>query len=702
MKKILLFLLASLPACFLQAQHKDFKPGNIYPRAKPITVPGDFTTSDAAIWAFFNTGLTCAAGNCTGGEGTCFYIKDAKYDHDEGTFAIPVFVWKGNFSNDGKDFHGKKYHVIIQYRWVKGYQYKKIEPVASPDLTDETLLQQNYESAGFFSRSALAFSLDFDRNFIYMPQMLEDDPAATRSLPHAVSTRVWYQNNFPVRIIASYEPSWPLRYFAGFCNPDYSPALGSAMYKADTAYTGFFLQGNPFGAGILTPKNGKPIAGFFNDGALVQPAPVSFPGFVGKPQMPVTGGHPFTALMDGQQEGTLWGEGEGLFKTGADWYYFSSVASGVPVKGNGSYLSFEGPNDSLANKGQGTDIKCFQFSGQYNNGKMGQGTQARQIFKLAPGGFAEGDIRRYKSLMAITYTGNRDAEGKKTGCILVKQLVQDGHGSFTLQVPYAANVAINPCWGRVLYSDNIHLPMGLVFLDDENNFNEVMHSDRDPLPADYSLAFATRFVCNAGTEKEKQDYLALLLQKIEETKTSREAYAKQQADAKAKEEAGRRRAAEAYIAAHPEIAIQKQALETSRAVWASLGLSSGAGLGHSSGGNCVFDERFVESYNDETGMVTINYGKTTTISDYFGTQTNLIRQTVPASTLAGSCFTGSYYVLCPRCHGNPVGTRVTLVNAYKGSDGLMHGDRVSGLDKCERCRLHGYVPVRQHGEPGFW
>ncbi|MES2774776.1 MAG: hypothetical protein V4722_11365 [Bacteroidota bacterium] len=347
----------------------------------------------------------CVSGNCKSGEGE--YLKaattfDANLGFMEIDPTVSLTMFKGQFSNDGKDFEGKVYTRKVAYDVV----YKKDDPRLVPKV------KENLKDENFWKSFEVATGTMRHDGFDYKWNgwMETAVPAGVAvAAGQVISTKTYFKQG-AVYIKIQYAPGGPHTEIEGRTLPGGDLICGRLRYPDGSMYEGFLHTGDRFGPGRYSGKDGKPEEGIWMLDSLAVAMPVSLPKEIFEPiseNVPTLGKMSFG--------GYTWSQ---VKDAGGGWVYafypddiFFGKAEGGNLNGPGIWFSKQPTPNSDAGKSWDT-----YRTGIFKNGNLSTGIRVRDVVEIKSANTGAATPTEYTRNYTTAISGEFEDDQLKPSC----------------------------------------------------------------------------------------------------------------------------------------------------------------------------------------------------------------------------------------------------------------------------------------------
>ena len=255
MKRILLFLLL-FSAVIAHAQFET-KSSNFYPSPSKFKIN---TTQKSYTDDIVANG--CVSGNCRNGEGILVEaFADGAVLRAFDTVRIDLNIYKGRFTNDGKNFEGTLYHRIVPF-WVEKGKSNTYTPAITYDM----------KNGDFGDEIASGQMASSDKGFRWSGWMHQKQQPGS-----GIESQEIFVKLNPEFARTTYTSGSLYKKAQGRIHEAGDMYCGKIDYSDGSTYEGFLYQGKFFGPGRYTNANGDSKEGIWMLDSLTTEMSVSFP-----------------------------------------------------------------------------------------------------------------------------------------------------------------------------------------------------------------------------------------------------------------------------------------------------------------------------------------------------------------------------------------------------------------------------------------
>lgn len=326
----------------------------------------------------------CIDGNCDNGTGMWAVVvpKNIEFRPD-GYIDLLVTIYKGNFSDNGKKFSGKKlvcsYFLDGSGAKNRDYYASKFTPRNSISLADDMVKpmhESNYivaEGEAIFDSTESSYT---NGKSLYTRKYMLHGTGATRDAmlnAGSNSLKGKYERGQLQALHAVMKENFPAKSFTGRMDGQNNILVGRLEYKDGTVYEGFFHNNNYFGLGRLTTSNGKIVQGFWEKGRLRDSVIVNLPAGLWDLSGNMEAGmkeaniNLFGTATRGKYIGDTKNakpDGMGFFMMDVNTWYAGGFANGEP-SGAGYYYQFQNEEKKIQSPYRIIIVHSGIFSGGY-------------------------------------------------------------------------------------------------------------------------------------------------------------------------------------------------------------------------------------------------------------------------------------------------------------------------------------------------
>ncbi len=335
--------------------YAQIKAKNIWPVTNEISIKNfhlNYRASEGdIIYQFFLN--ECIEGNCKNGEGVWASTNSRKVEfRDNGSLELTVNLYKGTFSEDGKQFKGKKlvYNYTLSGSGAKSRDFyaNKFTPLSAENLAND--LNNSIAASKYIVAEGEAIrtegKMGDKTTYGYTLHGIGASREAMTELG-AASMQGKYENGQLLMANITVQDNFPAKSFTGKMNFKNKPLVGKLEFKDGTRYEGFFYDGKYNGPGKLVGSDGKTIQGFWDNGILKDSQEVNLPSSLwdynnsaasaSKPFTITIGDKPYTGIYVGEwKDGKP--HGKGLFSMPSNTFFYGRFENGM-ANGLGYFYS---------------------------------------------------------------------------------------------------------------------------------------------------------------------------------------------------------------------------------------------------------------------------------------------------------------------------------------------------------------------------
>lgn len=283
MRKI--FLLAAVVLIFQSAGYAQLKPKHFWPATTAFSIKKyhlNYRASEGDIRTQFFLN-DCIEGDCKNGDGV-FAVTNARNVEfrENGSLDLTINLYKGKFSEDGKNFNGKmlEYNYRLSGSGAKDHWFyaNKFTPFATVNLAEDIakpMLAGNY----IFAEGEAVRTEEKWGDKIKYSYQLHGTGASRQAMTElsAASMQGRYENGQLLMLQADMKENFPAKRFTGKMTFKQKPLAGRLEFRDGSYYEGFFYNNHYNGPGKLVSNDGSVHQGFWENGVLKDSLAVSLP-----------------------------------------------------------------------------------------------------------------------------------------------------------------------------------------------------------------------------------------------------------------------------------------------------------------------------------------------------------------------------------------------------------------------------------------
>ncbi|MGB8194759.1 MAG: hypothetical protein WCF67_22690 [Chitinophagaceae bacterium] len=222
----------------------------------------------------------CVSGNCKSGNGEYLIAYPANDSLIPSMAINPVIrltIFKGQFSNDGKNFEGTVYSRKVYYDVVYKKDHPKLIPKVKENLKDDAFWKGYEVASGSMEKTGSI-------NYAWHGWMEPARNAATPVAPGQPTTFRAHFNSDIAYVDISYAPGGAYTSVKGRSLQSGDLIGGRIHFSDGTRYEGFLQNGKRIGPGRYTSKDDKTEEGIWMLDSLAMPMAVSLPAALFEPE----------------------------------------------------------------------------------------------------------------------------------------------------------------------------------------------------------------------------------------------------------------------------------------------------------------------------------------------------------------------------------------------------------------------------------